>query len=256
MAKFQIEVEEILQRVVDVEADSLEEALDKVDEQYHSEEIVLDYEDHKGTEIREYRDCISMDDLKISDFFDVKHGKAFLLEKNGDVSLFKLLNNSEYPYVVATGIKPEPNKTYFEWDQGNYYKSISDANQKYQKLGGNIIQYGEERDFKLKDTNISLNMQTQLNQLKSQLQLCNEKEFDELENKYFVFKNIMNTLDEELIEIDKYKDLLESDKDIFEKIYDKFQKIDIPFDTPKFDETILESLLDEISKEREEELEL
>ena len=30
MAKFQIEVEEILQRVVDVEADSLEEALDKL----------------------------------------------------------------------------------------------------------------------------------------------------------------------------------------------------------------------------------
>ena len=53
MPKFQIEIEEILQRVEGIEAQTLEEAIDIVDEKYDNQEIVLDSEDFKGHEIRE-----------------------------------------------------------------------------------------------------------------------------------------------------------------------------------------------------------
>lgn len=53
---YQIEIEELLQRVVNVKANSLNEAIDKVQEKYRNEEYVLDYNDFKGVEFREYKD--------------------------------------------------------------------------------------------------------------------------------------------------------------------------------------------------------
>ncbi len=52
MIKFKISVEETLSRIVEVEASSKEEALDKVREQYKNEEIVLDAEDFCEVNIR------------------------------------------------------------------------------------------------------------------------------------------------------------------------------------------------------------
>lgn len=54
--KYQIEVEEILQKVVEIEADSLEEAIDKARQQYSNEEIVLYAECLVETNFSEYRD--------------------------------------------------------------------------------------------------------------------------------------------------------------------------------------------------------
>ena len=57
MAKmYDIEIEEISQRVVKVKANSLDEALDVVQNKYYNQEYVLDYEDFKGVEFREYKD--------------------------------------------------------------------------------------------------------------------------------------------------------------------------------------------------------
>ena len=57
MAKtFEIEIEELLQRVVKVKANSLSEAIDKVEERYSNQQYVLDSEDFKGVEFREYKD--------------------------------------------------------------------------------------------------------------------------------------------------------------------------------------------------------
>lgn len=53
---YEIEIEEILQKVVKVEANSLEEAIDIAIEKYSNEEYVLDYQDYKDTEFREYKD--------------------------------------------------------------------------------------------------------------------------------------------------------------------------------------------------------
>ncbi len=55
MSKFyNIEIEEILQKVVKVKADSLSEAIEKVEEKYRDEEYVLNEDDFKGVEFREY----------------------------------------------------------------------------------------------------------------------------------------------------------------------------------------------------------
>ena len=51
---YQVEIEERLARVVDIKADSMEEALDKAREQYYDEKIVLDAEDMKSVEFKEY----------------------------------------------------------------------------------------------------------------------------------------------------------------------------------------------------------
>lgn len=49
---FEIEIEEVLQKVVKVKADSLDKAIDKVEEGYRNEKYVLDYNDFKGVEFR------------------------------------------------------------------------------------------------------------------------------------------------------------------------------------------------------------
>jgi hypothetical protein len=55
---YKIEIEELLQHVYDIEANSLDEAINIAKEKYSKEEYALDYKDHKGTEFREYKDEI------------------------------------------------------------------------------------------------------------------------------------------------------------------------------------------------------
>lgn len=56
MQKFAIEVKEVLSRIVDVEADSMEEAVSKVSEMYDAQEISLDYDDYAGYDISPCKD--------------------------------------------------------------------------------------------------------------------------------------------------------------------------------------------------------
>ena len=58
MKKFDIEIEETLQKVVSVDANSVDEAIDIVHEMYRNEEIILDENDFKDVEFREYKDEI------------------------------------------------------------------------------------------------------------------------------------------------------------------------------------------------------
>ena len=54
--KYKLEVRELLSKVVEVKASSVEEAIDKVKEMYRTEEIVLDWKNCVGTEIDEYEE--------------------------------------------------------------------------------------------------------------------------------------------------------------------------------------------------------
>lgn len=56
MAKFNIEITETLQKVVEVEAESLTEAITKVAVDYGGGEIVLEAEDFKEYKIGEYKE--------------------------------------------------------------------------------------------------------------------------------------------------------------------------------------------------------
>lgn len=55
---YNIEIEELLQKVVQVKANSLDEAINIVQNKYSNQEYILDYEDYKGVEFREYKDEI------------------------------------------------------------------------------------------------------------------------------------------------------------------------------------------------------
>lgn len=52
---YEIEIEETLRKVVKINANSLEEAIDIARAKYSNEEFVLDYQDYKNTDFREYR---------------------------------------------------------------------------------------------------------------------------------------------------------------------------------------------------------
>ena len=54
MNNYKIEIQEYLTRVIEIEAPSSEEAIDKAREMYRAEEIVLDSGDYVGTEIEEF----------------------------------------------------------------------------------------------------------------------------------------------------------------------------------------------------------
>lgn len=56
MKEYTVEVKETLHRLITVEANSMEEAVSIVSEQYDKEEIVLDYDDYAGYEIVPYED--------------------------------------------------------------------------------------------------------------------------------------------------------------------------------------------------------
>lgn len=51
METFKIEIQELLSRTIDIEAQSIEEAIEKANKMYNSEEIVLDYDDLTKREI-------------------------------------------------------------------------------------------------------------------------------------------------------------------------------------------------------------
>jgi hypothetical protein len=63
METFEIEVHEILSRVVRVEAESMNDAISKVNDMYHNEEIVLDAEDYKYTEIKPFFNDASIKEI-------------------------------------------------------------------------------------------------------------------------------------------------------------------------------------------------
>ena len=54
MKNYKIEIQELLSRIIEIEAQSAEEAIDKAWEMYRAEEIVLDADDWVGTEIDEF----------------------------------------------------------------------------------------------------------------------------------------------------------------------------------------------------------
>ena len=61
MNLYKIEVEEILQKVCEISADTLEEAIDIAKEKYYIEEIVLEPECIKETNFREFNNLRNKD---------------------------------------------------------------------------------------------------------------------------------------------------------------------------------------------------
>lgn len=100
---------------------------------------------------------------------------------------------------------------------------------------------------------VEKNLQQQIEIVKSQIRQCNDDEFDSLIYKYNIFNNIKNTITEEILEIENFKDRLESDNKILEKIYNRFLNVNIDFLPSTFDEVMLDTFLIK-EQEREEKL--
>lgn len=62
MKTYKVEIEEILQNVYDIEANSLKEAINIAEERYRNEEYILEVEDLKKTNFREYKDEVTRDE--------------------------------------------------------------------------------------------------------------------------------------------------------------------------------------------------
>jgi hypothetical protein len=54
METFKIEIQEFLSRIIEVEAETKDEAISKVRQLYRNDEIVLDSDDYVSTEIEVY----------------------------------------------------------------------------------------------------------------------------------------------------------------------------------------------------------
>ena len=67
MKKYNIEVEEIFQKVYEINANTLEEAKDKAVEMYRNEEIIVDYNDLKETNYREFLNIVEKNKKKDND---------------------------------------------------------------------------------------------------------------------------------------------------------------------------------------------
>lgn len=91
------------------------------------------------------------------------------------------------------------------------------------------------------------NLKQQLNSLKIEIKNCKDEEFDNLVYKYNFYKLVENTLENEMIEGNKYNEILSKDKDILNKLYNKFMGL---VNAPSMvDETVLEEFLKEIELE-------
>lgn len=54
MKTFKIEIQEFLSKIIEIEAENIDDAVSKAKEMYQKEEIVLDSDDYVTTEIKEY----------------------------------------------------------------------------------------------------------------------------------------------------------------------------------------------------------
>ena len=133
--KYQVEIEEILQMVVEEEADSLEEALDIAQEKYDTQEYVLDYENIMDTEIRAFGESKHLTATK-GYAFDINIGKAVLLEGDEKFGIIKRLNENEdyHNYIVVTGLHYNNKKDRFDWNEGKHCKNILEAIEYYEKI--------------------------------------------------------------------------------------------------------------------------
>ncbi len=56
METFKIEIQEFLSKIIEVEAENIDEAISKIKETYKNAEVILDSSDFVTSEIKEYKD--------------------------------------------------------------------------------------------------------------------------------------------------------------------------------------------------------
>lgn len=103
MQKFTIELKETLRRTIETTANSLNEAISQVNEQYQKGEIVLDYDDYETTDID-----LSPNDETVSQLLETELFKDF----TSDQSLHALCDNNLNLVLFVFGSYAQAQKDY------------------------------------------------------------------------------------------------------------------------------------------------
>lgn len=152
MKKFEIVVEEMLRRVVSEEAESLEDAIESIENKYDESEIVLDYEDLAYQEIRENGE------LTKEHTFYTYYGKSSLIEGNENLALIKTMNKymKDYDYVVAKNLTYNSESDMFNWKEEKHFTNIISAIQYFDEQQENKFEKEYIKENKDLPTDVKL----------------------------------------------------------------------------------------------------
>ena len=150
MKKFNIVIEETLERVVKEEAKTLQDAIDNVEDKYNKNEIVLSYEDFVEKTIRK------KGEFSRKNIFYTNYGKSILIEGTKAWALIKIMDIDEY--VVTKNITYNSQNNIFEWEKEEKFKDIFDAIKYFKRHQTNKI----KNMYKKKKRNLPNSVKIQL----------------------------------------------------------------------------------------------
>ncbi len=102
MKKYNVEIVETLSRVVEVEAKNYEEAENKVDEMYHNQEIVLDWEDIEDRDFKPYPSRELADSFSLSIDYDRNSQDVWIGNEDGSGARYNCKNYDELISAIKT----------------------------------------------------------------------------------------------------------------------------------------------------------
>lgn len=112
MAKYDVEIVETLSRVVEIEADSYEDAEATAEEMYDNTEIVLDYEDKEDTDYKPYPSQTISKSFVITVDFDKKKRDVYIATENSSGANYKCETKEDLKSAINTYIS-----NYIEFDK-------------------------------------------------------------------------------------------------------------------------------------------
>lgn len=104
MKKYKVKVTETLNRIVEQEANSYEEALDLVEERYQNEEIVLDWHDNCNVEFKNYPYFNIKDDLVLAIIFNKESNKVHIGTDSSAGTRFDCKNVEDLKFAINSYI--------------------------------------------------------------------------------------------------------------------------------------------------------
>ncbi|HET8860207.1 DpnD/PcfM family protein [Marivirga sp.] len=121
MEIFKVEIQEFLSRIVEIEANSIDEALDKVNQSYRNQEIVLDSNDFISNRIEaiQQQSLIDFDTLSNGDNFYMIEGKKITFWGKDIETRISIIDKDAFLYISENDI---PEKEPFEFNDDIDYR--------------------------------------------------------------------------------------------------------------------------------------
>ena len=116
MAKFNVEIVETLSRVIEVDAEDIDEALFIAEEMYNNDEVELDYNDKESTDFKEYPYPRFQEDFSMDIDYSKKDNKIKV--KSGD------LIDSEHSCKDVEELKTALSEAFTAFEKENYKNRI------------------------------------------------------------------------------------------------------------------------------------